>query len=107
MPSPLAPACAPPRWPRAAGALAMALCLLFLGVALALHLLRTDLQWQQATLSLSLHGRGGLLLRIVYVLLAAAIVALAAGLYAQAPPLLFAIAALGLCGVAIGRSYLP
>ncbi|MFN6509088.1 hypothetical protein [Xanthomonas translucens] len=86
----------------------MALCLLFLGVALALalHLLRTDLQWQQATLSLSLHGRGGLLLRIVYVLLAAAIVALAAGLYAQAPPLLFAIAALGLCGVAIGRSYL-
>ncbi|MCC8446283.1 DUF998 domain-containing protein [Xanthomonas translucens] len=115
MPSPLAPDCAAPRWPRAAGALATALCLLFLGVALALHLLRADLHWQQATLSLYLHGPGGLLLRIVYVLLAAAIVALAAGLYAQAPPparsaappLLFAVAALGLCGVAIGDSYLP
>lgn len=115
MPPSLAPAPAPPRWPRAAGALAVSLCLLFLGVALALQLLRADLHWQQATLSLYLHGPGGLLLRIVYVLLAAGIVALAAGLYAQAPaqarsaapPLLFAVAALGLCGVAIGDSYLP
>ncbi|QNH17583.1 hypothetical protein HEP74_02738 [Xanthomonas sp. SS] len=115
MPTPLAPAAAPPHWPRAAGALATLLCLLFLGVALALQLLRADLHWQQATLSLYLHGPGGLLLRIVYVLLAAGIVALAAGLYAQAPPsarsaaplLLFAVAALGLCGVAIGDSYLP
>ncbi|MFC6841738.1 DUF998 domain-containing protein [Xanthomonas theicola] len=106
---------AAPRWPRAAGALAAVLCLLFLGVALALQLSRADLHWQQATLSLYLHGPGGLLLRIVYVLLAVGIVALAAGLYAQspsaarsaAPPLLFAGAALGLCGVAIGDSYLP
>ncbi|MDR6671858.1 DUF998 domain-containing protein [Xanthomonas sp. 1678] len=115
MPSPMDLVPAPPRWPCAAGALATVLCLSFLGTALALQLLRTDLHWQQATLSLYLHGPGGLLLRVVYVLLAAGIVALAAGLYAQAPPqarsaappLLFAVAALGLCGVAIGDSYLP
>lgn len=115
MPSPMDLAPAPPRWPRRAGALATLLCLLFLGTALALQLLRADLHWQQATLSLYLHGPGGLLLRVVYVLLAAGIVALAVGLYAQAPPqarsaaptLLFVVAALGLCGVAIGDSYLP
>jgi hypothetical protein len=115
MPPSLAPVSAPPRWPRAAGALAVLLCLLFLGVVLALQVLRADLHWQQATLSLYLHGPGGLLLRAVYMLLAAGIVVLAAGLYAHAPaparsaapPLLFAVAALGLCAVAIGDSYLP
>ncbi|MBO9874669.1 MULTISPECIES: DUF998 domain-containing protein [Xanthomonas] len=106
---------APPRWTRLAGAVALLLALLFLGVALALQVLRADLQWQQATLSQYLHGPGGLVLRTVYVLLAAAVMALAAGLYAQSPPrarsgapvLLFGGAALGLCGVAIGDSYLP
>ncbi|MDV0437031.1 DUF998 domain-containing protein [Xanthomonas sacchari] len=109
------PLSAPPRWTRLAGATALLLALLFLGVAVALQVLRADLQWQQATLSQYLHGPGGLVLRTVYVLLAAAVMALAAGLYAQSPPrarsgapvLLFGGAALGLCGVAIGDSYLP
>ncbi len=117
MPMPLSafPLSAPPRWTRLAGAVALLLALLFLGVAVALQVLRADLQWQQATLSQYLHGHGGLVLRTVYVLLAAAVMALAAGLYAQSPPrarsgvpvLLFGGAALGLCGVAIGDSYLP
>jgi hypothetical protein len=115
VPPSLDPIAASPRWPRVAGALATLACLLFLGVALALHLLRADLHWQQATLSLYLHGPGGLWLRTMYVLLAAGIVAMAFGLYAQAPPqarsaappLLFVAAAIGLCGVAIGDSYLP
>ncbi len=119
MPASAMPVCMPApsvsRWPRAAGAVALALALLFLGVAVALQFARADLHWQQATLSQYLHGRGGLLLRTVYVLLAAGVAALGAGLYAQAPPsarsgaptLLFMGAALGLCGVAIGDSYLP
>lgn len=115
MPLSAFPLSAPPRWTRLAGATALLLALLFLGVAVALQVLRADLQWQQATLSQYLHGPGGLVLRTVYVLLAAAVMALAAGLYAQAPPrarsgapvLLFGGAALGLCGVAIGDSYLP
>ncbi|MET7140746.1 DUF998 domain-containing protein [Xanthomonas sp. PPL139] len=115
MPLSASPFPAPPRWTRLAGAAALLLALLFLGVALVLQVLRTDLQWQQATLSQYLHGPGGLVLRTVYVLLAAGVAALAAGLYAQAAPparsgapvLLFGAAALGLCGVAIGDSYLP
>ncbi|MCI2245393.1 DUF998 domain-containing protein [Xanthomonas sp. PPL568] len=115
MPLSASPFPAPPHWPRPAGAAALLLALLFLGVALALQVVRTDLHWQQATLSQYLHGPGGLLLRTVYVLLAGAVMALAAGLYAQAPPrarsgapvLLFYGAALGLCGVAVGDSYLP
>ncbi|MET0549646.1 MAG: DUF998 domain-containing protein [Xanthomonas sp.] len=115
MPLSASPFPAPPRWTRLAGAVALLLALLFLGVAVALQGVRADLHWQQATLSQYLHGPGGLLLRTVYVLLAAGVVALAAGLYAQAPPharsgapvLLFGGAAVGLCGVAIGDSYLP
>lgn len=104
-----------PRAARIAGAASLTASLAFVGVALALHWLRADLDWQRATLSLYLHGPGGLWLRCAYVLLAMGIVALAAGLYAQAaaaarsaaPPLLFVVAALGLCAVAIGDSYLP
>lgn len=109
-------ACIGPVSPRLAVALvALAFALLFLGVALGLQATRVDLHWQQDTLSLYLHGPGGLLLRIAYVLLAAAIAIVAAGLYAQAPSrtrsaapvLLFVVAALGLCVLAIGESYLP
>ncbi|TQC55445.1 hypothetical protein, partial [Pantoea dispersa] len=106
---------APPRWTRLAGAVALLLALLFLSLRVADLILRADLHWHQATLSQYLHGPGGLLLRTVYVLLAAAVMALAAGLYAQAPPRArsgwhakrCSGAALGLCGVAIGDSYLP
>ncbi|WP_295862939.1 DUF998 domain-containing protein [uncultured Xanthomonas sp.] len=115
MPLSASPFPTPPRWTRLAGAAALLLALLFLGVAVALQVVRADLHWQQATLSQYLHGPGGLLLRTVYVLLAVGVVALAAGLYTQSPPrarsgapvVLFGCAALGLCGVAIGDSYLP
>lgn len=94
----------------ALGALAM-----FLAIALWTQFMRDDLDWVQATLSLYLHGRWGLALRVAYCLLALAIMVLALALYrhgrgprrSAAAPLLFAWAALGLAGVAVGDSWLP
>jgi len=100
---------------RAAAAVAIAGALLFLGVAGTLQVVRHDLAWPQATLSQYLVGPYGLMLRTTYCLLAAAIVALACGLYVQlaprarsaAPLLLFCVGATALAGVAIGDSWLP
>lgn len=107
-PSPFAPR-------RLAGLAAMAGAVGFLLVAGSLQLARSDLDWQQATLSQYLLGPWGLLLRTTYCVLAATIVMLAVGLYAQlsanarsaAPLLLFCIGAVALAGVAIGDSWLP
>ncbi len=107
-PSPFAPR-------RLAGLAAMAGAVGFLLVAGSLQLARSDLEWQQATLSQYLLGPWGLLLRTTYCVLAATIVMLAVGLYAQlsanarsaAPLLLFCIGAVALAGVAIGDSWLP
>lgn len=107
-PSPFAPR-------RLAGLAAMAGAVGFLLVAGSLQLARSDLDWQQATLSRYLLGPWGLLLRTTYCVLAATIVVLAVGLYAQlsanarsaAPLLLFCIGAVALAGVAIGDSWLP
>jgi hypothetical protein len=101
--------------PRAAAAVAILGALLFLGVAGTLQVVRHDLAWPQATLSQYLSGPYGLVLRTTYCLLAAAIVALACGLYVQlaprarsaAPLLLFCVGAVALTGVAIGDSWLP
>lgn len=87
----------------------------FLVVAGSLQLVRGDLDWQRATLSQYLLGPWGLLLRTTYCVLAATIVVLAFGLYAQlsakarsaAPLLLFCLGAVALAGVAIGDSWLP
>lgn len=88
---------------------------LFLVVGAALQFLRTDLAWQQATLSQYLLGPGGLLLRVAYCVLAIAITVLAIGIYRQlsaharsaAPLLLLCTGAVALAGVAIGDSWLP
>lgn len=100
---------------RAAAAVTILGALLFLGVAGTLQVVRHDLAWPQATLSQYLSGPYGLVLRTTYCLLAAAIVALACGLYGQlaararsaAPLLLFCIGAVALAGVAVGDSWLP
>jgi len=87
----------------------------FIVIALSTQFLRDDLDWMQATLSLYLRGPWGLMLRLAYALLALALVLLGTALfrYARGPrrsgaaPLLFAMAALGLVGVAVGDSWLP
>jgi len=94
---------------------AVAALVLFSATALWLQWARHDLDWVQATLSLYLHGPGGLALRSAYCLLAVAIMLLAWSLHAgsrsprrsTAAPLLFCVAGLGLMGVAIGDSWLP
>ena len=102
-------------WIRTAAWVAITGAALFLTVAGSLQCVRGDLDWQRATLSQYLLGPWGLLLRTTYCLLAAAIVALATGLYMQlsrharsaAPLLLFCLGAVALAGVAIGDSWLP
>lgn len=104
-----------PRWSGHAGALAAAAGLAFIGLVLVLQWLRGDLWWIDAQLSAYLHGAYGLLLRTAYCLLAAAMAWLAVGLYAALAPAarsrtvlgLFWLAALGLCAVAIGDSWMP
>lgn len=94
---------------------AVAALIVFSATALWLQWARQDLDWVQATLSLYLHGPGGLALRSAYCALAGAIMLLAWSLYAgsrsprrsSAAPLLFCVAGLGLMGVAIGDSWLP
>lgn len=103
------------RWQSLAGICALAALTLFAATGLALQWLRTDLDWTAATLSLYLHGPGGLALRVAYCVLASAIAGLALALYLDESPgsrrglplALFIVAGLGLCAVAIGDSYLP
>jgi len=100
---------------RAIAAAVFGVCLGFVVLVIVLQCLRTDLDWTRATLSLYLHGRYGLLLRMAYCILAVAIALLAWTLHAQSadgarrglPPVLFSVAALGLATVAIGDSWLP
>ena len=100
---------------RAAAALALVALASFLATAVWTQCVRSDLDWVQATLSLYLHGPGGLALRVAYCLLALAIAVLGLALYrdsvgprrSAAAPLLFVTAALGLATVAIGDSWLP
>jgi len=119
--SPELPACAhpaqtlPPRWSGYAGGMTAVAGLAFIGLVLALQWLRRDLRWMQAQLSVYLHGPYGLVLRTAYCLLALAIAWLALGLYAALAPTarsrivlgLFWMAAVGLCMVAIGDSWMP
>jgi len=104
-----------PQGLRAVSGIALLALAGFIVAALSTQFLRDDLDWMQATLSLYLHGPGGLLLRLAYALLALALVLLGTGLFRHsrgarrsgAAPLLFAMAALGLLGVAVGDSWLP
>ncbi|PPV06452.1 hypothetical protein XBLMG947_2622 [Xanthomonas bromi] len=105
----------PPRWSGHAGSIAAMAGLAFIGLILVLQWLRRDLWWVDAQLSAYLHGPYGLLLRTAYCLLAATMAWLALALYAALAPAarsrtvlgLFWIAALGLCMVSIGDSWMP
>jgi hypothetical protein len=97
------------------GGAALLCSVAFLVSALALQLLRVDLDWQRATLSRYLLGPYGLWLRSMYCVLSLAIVVLATGLYAglerrarsAAPLLLLVAGAIALSAVSIGDSWLP
>ncbi|MBB6258270.1 phosphoglycerol transferase MdoB-like AlkP superfamily enzyme [Xanthomonas arboricola] len=105
----------PPRWAGQAGAVAACTGLAFIALILLLQWLRGDLDWIDAQLSAYLHGAYGLLLRTAYCVLAAAMAWMALGLHAAlAPPArsrtvvgLFWAAAVGLCMVSIGDSWMP
>ncbi|NJC29682.1 phosphoglycerol transferase MdoB-like AlkP superfamily enzyme [Xanthomonas arboricola] len=105
----------PPRWAGQAGAVAACMGLAFIALILLLQWLRGDLDWIDAQLSAYLHGAYGLLLRTAYCVLAAAMAWMALGLHAAlAPPArsravvgLFWAAAVGLCMVSIGDSWMP
>jgi len=100
---------------RAAYATVMAGASCFLAVAAFTQFVRGDLDISRDTLSLYLHGPWGLTLRCMYGVLAGSVVVLGAALYRHADgprrsaavPLLWALAALGLLGVAVGDSWLP
>ncbi|MCF7751888.1 DUF998 domain-containing protein [Bacillus subtilis subsp. subtilis] len=106
---------APSRRHGQAAGVAVCGLLLFLATAVWTQWARPDLDWVHATLSLYLHGPGGLALRTAYAVLALAIALLAWSLHASsgsrrrsaAAPLLFCVAGLGLLGVAVGDSWLP
>jgi hypothetical protein len=91
----------------------LAAVILFVGVALSLQALRSDLDWKQATLSLYLLDRYGGWLKAAYFVLAAALVLLGIGYYralrpearSAAPLLLFAVASVGLMVTAVERSW--
>lgn len=88
-----------------AGDLALAGVLAFLLAGIALHGIRTDLDWVEAQMSLYLVGTGGRLLQAGYCAMAGALVLLSVGLHrtlapparSGAPVLLFSLGALGLC----------
>lgn len=87
----------------------------FVALVVLLQVLRGDLSWVHAQLSLYLHGPYGLLLRTAYCTLAAAMALQMLALQRVLVPsarsatvaVLFCCAALGLAGVAIGDSWLP
>lgn len=97
------------------GGMALLCIAAFLVTASVLQFLRTDLDWQRATLSRYLLGPYGLWLRTTYCVLSAAIVMLAVGLYADlhrqarsaAPLLLLVTGAVALSVVSVGDSWLP
>ncbi|WAW94151.1 DUF998 domain-containing protein [Xanthomonas citri pv. malvacearum] len=105
----------PPRWSGHASRVAAIAGMVFIGLVLVLQWLRRDLWWVDAQLSAYLHGPYGLLLRTAYCLLAASMAWLARGLYAALAPAarsrtvlgLFWMAAVGLCMVSIGDSWMP
>lgn len=109
------PASLPMRLKRCAAPTVLVAVLLFAVTATWLQFVRSDLDWVRATLSLYLHGPGGLWLRSAYCFLAVGIILLGGSLYAQLrgaarrglPVALFGMAGLGLAGVAIGDSWLP
>ena len=87
----------------------------FASAALATQFLRTDLDWVQAPLSFYLLGAYGSWLRVTYVALGVALIALGIGYYraltptarSGAPTLLFCMGGAALAVTAIARSWTP
>ena len=101
---------------RALGNIALTGLLVFGIVAVAVQVLRSDLDWMDAPLSFYLlDAHGHYWLQAAYVVLALALVSLGAGYYlalrggrrSAAPWLLFACAGIGLCVTALAHSNLP
>jgi hypothetical protein len=101
--------------PATLGRIALAGLLFFILVAVAVQLLRGDLDWRDAPLSFYLLDAYGHWLQAAYVVLAIALCVLGAGYYraldarqrSAAPWLLFTAAGLGLCVTALAHSNLP
>lgn len=91
---------------------ALAGIVLFTLTCLMVQVLRGDLDWVDVPLSFYLLGAWGMELRVAYVVMAVSLVVLAAGLYrslspsarSAAPLLLFAVAAVALCVVAVAET---
>ena len=100
---------------RALGNVALAGLLVFGIVAVAVQVLRNDLDWIDAPLSFYLLDAYGHWLQTAYVVLALALASLGAGYYfalregrrSAAPWLLFVCAGVGLCVTALAHSNLP
>lgn len=100
---------------RALGNIALVGLLAFSVVAVAVQVLRSDLDWMDAPLSLYLLDAYGHWLQTAYVVLALALASLGAGYYfalrdgrrSAAPWLLFVCAGVGLCVTALAHSNLP
>jgi len=100
---------------RALGNIALAGLLVFSIVAVAVQVLRSDLDWMDAPLSFYLLDAYGHWLQAAYIVLASALAALGAGYYlalrderrSAAPWLLFVCAGIGLCATALAHSNLP
>ncbi|MGH8157457.1 MAG: DUF998 domain-containing protein [Rhodanobacter sp.] len=97
------------------GSIALAGILVFVVIGVAVQILRTDLRWQDAPLSLYLLDDYGHWLQAAYFVLASALVSIGAGYYitlrdgrhSTAPWLLFVCAGIGLCVTALAHSNLP
>lgn len=95
--------------------MALAGILVFIVIGVAVQILRTDLHWQDAPLSLYLLDDYGHWLQAAYFVLAGALASLGAGYYvtlggrrrSAAPSLLFVCAGIGLCVTALAHSNLP
>lgn len=101
--------------PRKFGNLALLGLLLFIAAAIAVQVLRGDLDWMSAPLSFYLLDAYGHWLQAAYFMLAVALCSLGAGYYLAlegrrrsiAPWLLFTCAGIGLCVTALAHSNLP
>jgi hypothetical protein len=101
--------------PQTLARLALATMAVFIAAAVSVHLLRPELDWVHAQMSVYLLGPWGWVLRTAYVALAAGMLALAGGLHRALPPgarsgaalLLFAIAAPALAVTAYAPMRFP
>jgi len=105
----------PDPWSAVLGSAALAGVIVFACVCLAAQFLRTDLRWTRAPLSFYLVGPGGHVVQAAYLVLAAGLAALGAGMYRNLPPfarsaaplVLFVVAGVALAVTALAKTNLP